>query len=101
MKHLFLCVLLLAGCKREPAPEFVDLIFQIPFALTPERDTVAVGDTLWLTADFSDQLRDFYTGQRYPVPPASFRLRTLLGLLRLTLPTRSISNALHARRTID
>ncbi|TGE15264.1 hypothetical protein [Hymenobacter elongatus] len=92
MKHFLLCLLLLAGCKREPAPEFVDLTFQIPFALTPERDTVAVGDTLWLTADFSDQLRDFYTGQRYPVPPANFRLRTLLGLFRLTLPTRTLAN---------
>lgn len=82
---------LLVGCKPEPAPEYVEFAFRIPLQLTPIRETVAVGDTLWLTADFSDQLEDFHTGQHYPVTPDHFALRTLLGLFRLGDVTKPIS----------
>jgi len=92
MRYLFLCLLLLAGCKREPAPEFVDFIFQVPLTLAPARDTVAVGDTLWLTADFSDQLQEFYSGQKYQVTPGNFELRALLGLFKLTNPSKDIGS---------
>lgn len=91
MKALFCGLLLLAGCEREPFPEIVGFTFQIPFTLTPIRDTLAVGDTLWLTADFSDQLLELNSGQRYPVTPTNFELRTRLGIFRLADPTKYLT----------
>ncbi|MFD2786304.1 hypothetical protein [Hymenobacter rubripertinctus] len=91
MRYFLLTLLLLSGCGEKPENEYTDFIFQLPFQMTA-RDTVAVGDTLWLTADFSDQLREFYSGNTYPVTPQNFELKTLLGLFELTLPDRSIGN---------
>jgi hypothetical protein len=35
--------------------------FEIPLSITPDTDTIAVGQELTLTANFSDSLFDFYS----------------------------------------
>lgn len=91
MRHFLLILLLLAGCAEKPENEYTNFIFQLPFQMTP-RDTVAVGDTLWLTADFSEQLREFYSGNAYSVTPQNFELRNKLGLYRLINKEKNLAN---------
>ncbi|NVO32471.1 hypothetical protein [Hymenobacter lapidiphilus] len=89
--YLLLGLLLLAGCEPKPEDEFTDFIFQLPFQMTA-RDTISIGDTLWLTADISDQLREFNSGSTYKVTPRDFEFKTLLGLRELTFPDKDLAD---------
>jgi hypothetical protein len=79
------------GCKKEEVPpEFVQMIFEIPLQITPIKDTVQVGDTLWLEASFPDTIRDHNSGKYYKVPP-SFDLKSRIGFTKLINKDKNIS----------
>jgi hypothetical protein len=96
MKNLLYgCFILLictsCGCKKEEVPpEFVRMIFEIPLSITPIKDTVHLGDTLWLEASFPDTIRDHNSGKYYKVPP-SFDFRTGVFFKKMIYNDKNIS----------
>jgi hypothetical protein len=87
----FLLTCTSCGCKKEEVPpEYLRIIFEIPLTITPIKDSVQVGDTLWLEASFPDSIRDHNSGKYYKVPP-SFDFRTAVGFLKLVLPDKTIN----------
>ncbi|MET4104895.1 hypothetical protein [Hymenobacter sp. UYP22] len=91
MKSLFACLLLLTACHQEEKREFADVILQIPLSITPEKDSVSIGDTLWLTADFSNQLQELNSGNSYRVTPSNFSIKTSIAFFKLTPPLKSLA----------
>lgn len=92
----FICLLQLlsctSGCKKEPAPEFLDFIFEVPLQITPVQDTVNIGDTLWLEADFPDTVKEHNSGKYYQLLPTDFNFRTRIGFFRLVSVKGDISD---------
>lgn len=76
-------LLLLTACERAPLPERVHFAFLIPLSISPAADTVARGDTLWLTANFSDSLLDLRSHRRYHLPPKDIKIYTNVGFKHL------------------
>ena len=90
--RFFLLLGSLLSCKhKDPPPPPVDFIFQVPLTVTPMQTTYAVGDTLWINADFSDQLSEFTSKNTYPVTPADFNIKTGIGVQRLVSSTKYLS----------
>ncbi len=46
----------------------------LPFTITPTRDTIKVGDTLWIEANFSDTVVDWESKQKMKYENFDFRL---------------------------
>ncbi|MBC6609729.1 hypothetical protein H8B15_02265 [Hymenobacter sp. BT507] len=68
--------LALTSCEPKPDVEYVPIVFEIPMTVSPLRDTIAVGDTLWLTASFPDSIMERTTQMRYRVTPQDFDFKT-------------------------
>jgi hypothetical protein len=81
--HALWGLLLLTACERAPLPERVHFAFVIPLSVSPGADTVARGDTLWLTANFSDSLLDIRSNRRYRLPPQDIKIYTTVGFKHL------------------
>ena len=47
--------------------------FLYPISITPIKDTINVGDTLWINVDISDSLYDIGTQKKYYVPNCNFK----------------------------
>lgn len=96
--YLFALLCLLSSCERDekPVPEQVPFIFQIPLTISPPKDTVSVGDTLWLKANFPDTVREFYSGHYYTVKPNQFDWRTSIAIRKLVYPNQYLGNQLAA-----
>jgi hypothetical protein len=76
--------LLLLGCEpKELQPEFQFVAFEIPVTISPQADTVARGDTLWLDLNFSDSLLDIRSNQRYRVQPQDLDMTIAFGFKKL------------------
>ena len=93
--RLLTALLLLGGCtatscSKEPQIEIVRLEFEAPLRLGPIRPAYAVGDTLWLVADFSDSLAELNTTRRHHLPPDRFDLRTRMVFNRLVNPVGTL-----------
>ena len=80
-----------ASCSKEPRVEIVRLDFEAPLRLGPVRPAYAVGDTLWLAADFSDSLAELNSPRRHHLPPERFDLQTRIVFNRLTNPSGTLS----------
>ena len=78
-----LSLVLLSACEPAPHPERVHFAFLIPLRISPAADTVARGDTLWLTANFSDSLLDLRSHRRYHLPPQDIKIYTNVGFKHL------------------
>ena len=59
------------ACKKDPQIERVFFEFEMPFTITPGTDTVRVGDTLRMEANFSDTLYDLISGKKIHLPEFS------------------------------
>jgi hypothetical protein len=73
--NIALCIaalLLCMACKKDPQIERVFFEFEMPFTVTPDTDTLRVGDTLRITAKFSDSLFDNISNKKYHVPQFEF-----------------------------
>jgi hypothetical protein len=70
-KYLTPCIaamLLCMACNKDPQIERVFFEFEMPFTITPGTDTVRVGDTLRMEANFSDSLYDVRSGRKIYLP---------------------------------
>ncbi len=65
--------LFLAGlCEREEEKEFVEVMLEIPFTITPPDKAIERGDTLWIEAFFPDTVHDYIGKKYYKVPNYDF-----------------------------
>lgn len=81
MKRIF-SILILAGCaiacttkcgKNDLTILRINYRFRHPINITPTNDTVSVGDTLWLSCNFSDSLYDYNSNKNLYVPNYDFK----------------------------
>jgi hypothetical protein len=70
---------LFSSCHK-PKNEYVEMIFKLPFTITPTKDTINVGDTLTLEANFSDSLKEEFSGRYYRLKDFDFKTR--MGLFK-------------------
>jgi hypothetical protein len=68
--------------KDKDRREEVEFEFVIPMSMAPGNDTVAVGQTLTLSADFSDSLYDALSQKKYHLP--NFNFKTVAVIKRLS-----------------
>jgi hypothetical protein len=55
--------------------------FIIPISMTPENRVIKLSDTLWLMADFSEELVEFNSNKKFPLP--NFNFKTFIVFKRL------------------
>src|SRR5215208_8543783 len=77
----FAFINLCSSCHR-PRNEYVEMIFKLPLSITPVRDTINIGDTLTFEANFSDSLKEVFSGKYYRLQNFDFRTRVAFNLLR-------------------
>ena len=74
----------LGGCRKLIKTEEVFFEFEMPYTVSPATDTIRVGDTLLLTANFSDTLYEALRGER--IPMECFRFNVLMTTWELVNP---------------
>ncbi|MBX2946264.1 MAG: hypothetical protein KF725_10555 [Cyclobacteriaceae bacterium] len=68
-------------CEEDKSPEFVFMIFELPFNVTPGNDYINVGDTLWITSEIPDTIHEYYSGDYYKI--VNFDFSFSLGIRKL------------------
>lgn len=76
-------------CDDEKPPLFEFMIFELPFGVTPEDDSIKVGDTLWIFSNFPDTIREYNSGNYFKL--VNFNFNFSLALFKLTNDQKSIS----------
>jgi hypothetical protein len=71
--------------------EAVRISFEIPLTIAPARAAYAVGDTLWLEANFSDSVQVFNSPGRYRLRPEQFDFKTAVVFAQLVSPSRLLA----------
>ncbi|HSC53752.1 MAG TPA: hypothetical protein VLC98_09035 [Phnomibacter sp.] len=85
----FMLCFFLAACNKEKLVwEEVYFEFEMPFTITPNRDTVSVGEVLRIQAQFSDSLYDLRTKKKYYLPDFNFKI--IAGVNELINPLNKI-----------
>lgn len=82
-----------AACEKT-APERVEAVrisFEVPLAIAPARAAYALGDTLWLHADFSDSVQVFNGPGRHQLRPAQFDFKTVVSFQEFVAPARTLA----------
>jgi hypothetical protein len=79
---------LFSSCHK-PKNEYVEMVFKLPLSITPTKDTVNVGDTLIMEANFSDNLKEEFSGQYYRLQDFGFKTR--VGVFKLSDTSLAIS----------
>jgi hypothetical protein len=79
----------LGGCRKQQDVEEVYFEFELPFRVWPATDTIRVGDTLLLTANYSDTLYEALRGQR--IPMECFGIPMLMVTTELKIPDKNIA----------
>jgi len=69
--------------------ENVDVTFEVPLNITPVKDTIQVGDTLTLEANFPDSIKEVTTGKYFKL--ANFDFKTRVWFEKLVSDTLYIS----------
>lgn len=67
-------------CEQEKEPEFVPITLSIPFTITPLSSTVFLGDTIWVTANFSEVFSEYKTTDEYVIK--NFDFKSKVGLFK-------------------
>ena len=86
---LVVCLSAASCCKEKDKYIEVPFEFVIPISFLPSTDTVSVGQTLSLQANFSDSLYDYISQKKYYLP--SFDFKTVAVIQKLTNPLASIT----------
>lgn len=87
---IFSAINIFSSCHKSN-DETVWLTFEVPLTITPTKDTINVGDTLTLEANFPDSVREVTTGKFFKLE--SFDFRTSVGLVRFGDTSIPISQA--------
>ncbi len=74
----------LGGCRKQQDVKRIYFEFEMPYTVSPSADTIRVGDTLLLTANFSDTLYEALRGER--IPMECFRFNVLMTTWELVNP---------------
>jgi hypothetical protein len=61
-------------CKDTTGNGVLGFTFEIPYSLTPAKDTFKVGDTLWIESTFSNQMYNQDNDKTYSVIDFNFKL---------------------------
>src|SRR5215208_2966658 len=77
----FAFINLFSSCHR-PRNEYVGMTFTLPLSIAPIKDTINIGDTLTFEANFSDSLKEVFSGTHYRLQNFDFRTRVAFNLLR-------------------
>ncbi|HEX8659789.1 MAG TPA: hypothetical protein VF690_19760 [Hymenobacter sp.] len=80
-----------ASCEKDVRVEGVRLSFEVPLAIAPARAAYALGDTLWLEADFSDTVQVFNGPGRYRLRPEQFNFNTVVSFQQFVSPARTLA----------
>jgi hypothetical protein len=87
------------ACNKDPQIEEVYFAFEMPFTITPGTDTVRVGDTLRMEANFSDTLFDVRSQRKYDLDcftfPAFMAVRELVNSREGFNTQKSATDAFH------
>lgn len=74
-KILFLLIsattFLFSACDSD-CPRVVNYKFQIPLTLNPAQDSFFIGDTIWISSVFSEELLDLNSNKSYPLEDFKF-----------------------------
>lgn len=62
-------------CKDAVGNTVLGYTFEIPYTITPAKDTIKVGDTIWLESSFSNQMYNAENGKTYTVNNFEFKIR--------------------------
>ncbi|HFA49683.1 MAG TPA: hypothetical protein ENJ95_11790 [Bacteroidetes bacterium] len=74
----------LTACEScDPPPSYCERVFQfdIPFSLSPEKDTFLIGDTIWVESEYEKMLLDKNSGDYIDIGKFDFRVKT--GVIRI------------------
>src|SRR5215208_4124551 len=77
----FAFINLFSSCHK-PTNEYVGMTFTLPLSIAPIKDTINLGDTLTLEANFSDSLKEVFSGKYYSLQNFDFRTGVAFNLLR-------------------
>ncbi|HSC53753.1 MAG TPA: hypothetical protein VLC98_09040 [Phnomibacter sp.] len=87
----FMLYLFLAACNKEKLVyERVYFEFEMPFSISPGKDTVKVGDTLTIKSSLSDSLFEYRTQKKYYLP--DFNFQNYISLYQLTDSGKYLGN---------
>lgn len=76
---LALAAVFFMSCGRDkPTSCLIGYEFEVPFTITPTTDTISTGDTLWLSTDFTNYLKDHVSGSSYTVNDFDFKAVIIL-----------------------
>ncbi len=75
---------------EEQDPEYVLMTFVIPITIEPLNPDFTLGDTLWVTADFSESMKELNSQTDYILKDFDFRSK--IGLRKLINPKLDISD---------
>lgn len=73
-------------CNEDKDLEYVFMSFIIPLQITPQAIQINLGDTLWLSGSFDDNLLEYHTNKYYKFP--NFDFKSMLCLAYLTTNQR-------------
>lgn len=97
MKPFYFFILFLifiASCGKDRNYVIVDMRFEIPYSVTPIKDSILLTDTLTLTLQFSDSVKDRNTNKNYKVK--NFNWGLFLSISKLVDSTKTISSQIYA-----
>jgi hypothetical protein len=78
---LLLLLLLSGKCTEEQEPDFMFMTFEIPVSISPNTEILALGDTLWISGQFPDTLRDIHSGEYFKL--ANFDFKSKICITRI------------------
>lgn len=76
---LFLIITLTSfQCQEDKERVFEPILFELEFTIAPADSIAFVGDTIWITANIPDSIRDWHTGNRYKLIDFNFDLSLVI-----------------------
>jgi hypothetical protein len=105
MRTYFFLLLILFGmgcAKKKFFPESVWLSLNVPIEVIPAKDSIGVGDTLYITANFPDSILDLYSNNKYLLK--NFYFNNFISLYQISNPQIQASDqqpAISAFRFFD
>ena len=86
---MLLCIWGLSSCSKLTHCEKgsrTDYIFELPAKLYPAKDTFAIGDTIWIEQEFSDNMLNLNYKKNKYYTLENFDFKTVLSILDLNSP---------------